>query len=443
MEKKVVLTIAGSDPSGGAGIQADLHAFSYLGLHGTSVITCITSQNTAAVNSIVKLSVSSIEDQIDMVLDDLSIASVKTGMLYDAQIIDLVARKLTHYSLHPIVDPVMYASSGTSLIQADFLDTLKTKLLPQTFILTPNIQEATILTGCSIKSLQDMKTACTLLHDLGPQYIILKGGHLNSSEACDLFYDGHTYSTFSLPKIEAAVHGSGCVFSALLTGLIGMGNRPKIATKKAKYLLWSMLAESQRLGKGANIINFFPRFIPPYAIQNKRFFAIWLELKIAVEKLISIIPQEYIPEVGMNFAFAIPNAQSPKDICAIAGRIVPAHGTPTVCGDIIFGGSHHIAQIILTAMAFDPKSRCALNIRFSQETIKACKHAGFNIGSFDRRKEPPTSSSTMEWGTHQVIQSLQHVPDVIYDAGGVGKEPMIRILGATPVDIIKKIQKII
>ena len=145
----------------------------------------------------------------------------------------------------------------------------------------------------------------------------------------------------------------------------------------------------------------------------------------------------------MNFAYALPNAKTRNDVCAVDGRITKHKERPALCGTIDFGVSKHVASIVLAAMSFDTTMRSAVNIRYSQKTVELCKKIGFAVGTFDRKDEPPTASSTMEWGTKHAITTLGRVPDVIYDTGSVGKEPMIRILGKNPEDVLFKIQKLV
>ena len=162
-------------------------------------------------------------------------------------------------------------------------------------------------------------------------------------------------------------------------------------------------------------------------------------MKESVDELITLLPREYIPEVGMNVGYALDNAKKEKDICAIDGRIVKTQEGAMRCGKICFGSSKHIALIILAAMNFNPDMRCALNIKYSKALLKQCKKLGFSIGSFDRKDEPSTIPSTMEWGTKDALTKLNFIPDIIFDTGARGKEPMVRFLGRNPKDVISKL----
>jgi predicted fused transcriptional regulator/phosphomethylpyrimidine kinase len=201
-----------------------------------------------------------------------------------------------------------------------------------------------------------------------------------------------------------------------------------------------MIDEGYKPGKGADVLNFSWNAMtemPSYFSANEH-FAVWLELKKAVDVLLTFLPKEFVPEVGMNIGYALQDAKKLDDICAINGRIVKTKDKPVRYGSIEFGVSKHVASIILAAMKFDCKTRCAMNLKYSDENIEKCKKARFKIGTFDRIQEPHEAKSTMEWGTTKTIQKLGSVPDIIYDTGGNGKEPMIRILGKNPKDVVNK-----
>lgn len=444
MKKKIALSIAGFDPSSGAGIQADLKSFSLLGLHGTTVVTCITSQNTQHVKKIHKLPVEIIESQIDVLFEDFNIDAVKTGMLYDEEIVKCVAKKISEYKLTPVVDPVMIATSGDALSQNNFVNSIKKYLLPKTYMLTANLPEAHELTGLSINSIDDIKKRCQKLLYFGPKYVLIKGGHLDTKNAIDILYNGKKFYEFSLPRIpNKKAHGSGCTLSAIITGLLALGETPVETVRKAKYIIWDMINQGYIPGKGSDVLNQYCEQVMPSTFPNNKYFDVWFELKNDIQKLISILPSTFIPEVGMNFAYAIKNAQKLQDICAINGRILKTKDKTRFCGDINFGSSKHVASIVLAAMSVDKNVRSAVNICYSKNTIDLCKKVGFSIGSFDRKNELANATSTMEWGTKHAISKLGFVPDVIYDTGSIGKEPMIRVLGNNPEDVLHKLKKLL
>ena len=166
-------------------------------------------------------------------------------------------------------------------------------------------------------------------------------------------------------------------------------------------------------------------------------------LKNTIQKLVLILPTSIIPEVGINFAYALKNAQKLKEICAVSGRIIKSKDRAVICGTIDFESSQHVASVILAGRSADKNIRSAVNIRYSKELMELCKYADLSIGSFDRKNEPTGVTSTMEWGTKYVISKLGYVPDVIYDRGSIGKEPMMRVLGNNPEDVLNKLKKFI
>lgn len=258
--RKVIkaLTIAGSDSGGGAGIQADLKTFQELNVFGMSVITVLTAQNTLGVQGVYPVPVETIEAQMDSVLSDIGADAVKTGMLYSAEIISRVALKLKQYRLtNIVVDPVMFAKGGTPLLQKEAMEVLKSELLPLATVVTPNIPEACELTGMThIRSLDEMVMAARKLHELGAQYVFVKGGHLDDGEAVDVLFDG----TDSLPlrsyRIETKhTHGTGCTIASAITAELAKGRSMSEATITAKEFITAAISESLNIGGGIGPTN--------------------------------------------------------------------------------------------------------------------------------------------------------------------------------------------
>jgi len=445
MKKPSVLTIGGSDPSCGAGIQADIQTFKLLNVHPTSVITCITLQNTISLKEIIPLPVNQIEKQIDMVMEDISPLYVKTGLLYSEEIIELMVKKQEEYEWKLIVDPIITSTTGKTCITKEYISSLKSKLLPKTYIITPNIPEANQIIQDSIQTIDAMKSAAKNIQQLGCNYVFLKGGHLEQSiDVIDIFYDGETFHTISLPRIKkSAIHGTGCALSALITGYLCKNDKPKLAVQKAKYALWQMMHHSYQPGKGMYVPNlFYPIFqIKPPFFESVAYQNTWQEFSSILPNLINELPEAFIAEVGCNMGYAISNAKTYDDICAFKNRLTRPlikNQLPT----LIFGGSKHVASIILSVMNQFPDNQCAMNIRYNEKILNACKKATDNIASFDRSQEPQNTKSTMEWGTTYVLQSSDTCPEIIYDKGGIGKEPMIRLIGKNPQEILLKLREI-
>lgn len=455
--RPVALTIAGSDSSGGAGIQADLKSFTIAGVHGASVITCITAQNTKGVQKIEPLSQEIIKAQLESVLFDLRPIAIKTGMLYSSDIVELIVEKLIEYNdeihmkdkLILVVDPVLITTTGAELTDtkklSGFLNTLKNKLFPISTIITPNLIEASKLLGWEVKSYDDMIKASKELYKFGSRYVLLKGGHRilksnidkdgDKDSAIDVLYNGEI-QLFKAPKLAKDIHGTGCSFASLITGYLALGHDITNAVENAKKIITDGIVNSINIGDGVEVIN-----PPSQVFQDIERYQIVSDLKLSLKQLLNVLKIDFVPEVGINIGYALPNAKSREEICALNGRIIRVGTGIDYLGQLEFGASKHVARIILTIMNFNKEFRSALNIKYKPEYIELCKKLGFSIGTFDRDSEPDDVSS-MEWGTKTTIENLGYIPDIIYDTGGIGKEPMIRILGRDPGDVINKLRKI-
>ena len=256
---KQVLTIAGSDSGGGAGIQADLKAMSANGTYAMSVITSITAQNTTGVTAIHDLPESIVEAQIDAIFVDFDVAAVKTGMLSSAALASLVSRKLQQYHVPWIVvDPVMVSKSGQDLLQADAIDAVKQALIPLASVITPNIHEAERLTGLTIRSLAEARQAAKALHQLGCQHVLLKGGHLLEQPATDLLYDGRFFRMYKGEWIDTPhTHGTGCTFASALSAHLALGKPLPDAVDAAKQYVTEAIRHSLAIGQGRGPTNHF------------------------------------------------------------------------------------------------------------------------------------------------------------------------------------------
>ena len=244
------LTIAGSDSSAGAGIQADLKTFAALGVYGLSAITAITAQNTLGVHDVLEIPAALVEAQIDMVLADFSAGIAKTGMLANASIIQAVADRVQRWGLRLVVDPVMIATSGDPLLQPQAIATLRSLLLPLAEVVTPNLPEAEVLTGERIETLDDMRRAAHALHKLGSQYVVIKGGH-RATEPIDVYFDGSQYVELRAERIQTLhTHGTGCTFSAAITAFLARGFLMEQAVTEAKDFVTGALRYAPSLGHG-------------------------------------------------------------------------------------------------------------------------------------------------------------------------------------------------
>jgi hydroxymethylpyrimidine/phosphomethylpyrimidine kinase len=256
MEVKRVLTIAGSDSGGGAGIQADLKTITALGGFGMTVITALTAQNTRGVQGVFEIPVEFIEQQFDSVATDIGVDAAKTGMLCSSEIIRCVAKRIRRYRIKKlVVDPVMVAKGGRSLLSDQARETLIRELIPLAMVFTPNIPEAEALTGMRITSIASMKKAAEAIHKKGARSVIVKGGHLEG-DAVDLLYDGRKFHTLTAPRIETKhSHGTGCTFaSAIATGL-AQGSSFLEASTQAKAYVTEAIRSGLAIGSGQGPVN--------------------------------------------------------------------------------------------------------------------------------------------------------------------------------------------
>jgi len=257
-----VLTIAGSDSGGGAGIQADLKTFAARGVYGTSALTAITAQNTVGVQGVFELPAEFVAAQIDSVMEDIGADAWKTGMLSNAEIIRAVAERARHYRVERlVVDPVMVAKGGDPLLRAEARDALIEELLPLAYVITPNHHEAQVLTGLQVSNLEEMRRAAVAIHELGARYVVVKGGHLTAGDAAiDVLYDGRDFDTLEAERVDTPnTHGTGCTFASAIAAELARGRPVGQAVREAKAYLTAALraAVDLEIGHGHGPLNHF------------------------------------------------------------------------------------------------------------------------------------------------------------------------------------------
>ena len=255
----ITLTIAGSDSGGGAGIQADIKTFQELGVFGTSVITAVTAQNTLGVHGIYPITVQFVEKQLKAILEDFNVKAIKTGMLFNSELIECVATILENRDLPLIVDPVMIAKGGANLLQQDAIQALKNKLLPMATVCTPNIPEAEVISGRAIHTEQDLFLAAQDILSLGVHCVVMKGGHLTGEKAVDtVFIKGEKPFALETNRFDTKhTHGTGCTFSAALTAEIAKGTLLQQAILEAKKFVQLAISNPLNIGHGFGPTNHF------------------------------------------------------------------------------------------------------------------------------------------------------------------------------------------
>ena len=255
---KNVVTIAGSDSCGGAGIQADLKTFSALGTYGMSVITAITAQNTMGVLMVRDLDAEIVREQIKALFDDIEIHAVKIGMVSNIHIIDTIGDCLKNYDTHPIIlDPVMVSKSGCHLLRPESKDKLIDVLFPLADVVTPNLYEAEVITGTKIETIKEMEQAAVRIHQLGARYVVVKGGHL-SGDAVDVLFNGKDFIHMKGKRIHTRnTHGTGCTFSSAITAYLARGYSITEAVYQAKEYISGAIEHSLDIGHGVGPTHHF------------------------------------------------------------------------------------------------------------------------------------------------------------------------------------------
>lgn len=255
------LTVAGSDSSGGAGIQADLKTFSALGVYAMSAVAALTSQNTLGVNGIIEIDPDFVSSQIRSVVLDIGVDVVKTGMLCNAAIISRVSSDMEELQIqNVVVDPVMIAKSGDRLLKEDAIEALVSRLFPKAMIITPNLQEAEVLTGMRVECAEDMKRAAVKLGRFGPKYVVMKGGHLQGNPV-DLLYDGRNFREYpGLRHQTVHTHGTGCTFASAIAAFVARGLSVEDAVGGAKTYITAAIAGGLPLGRGCGPVHHFHQF---------------------------------------------------------------------------------------------------------------------------------------------------------------------------------------
>ena len=428
----VALTIAGSDSGGGAGIQADLKTFAANGVYGMSAVTAVTAQNTVGVQTVHILPPETVTAQIDSVLSDIGAQAVKTGMLANAEIISAVTDALRQYPDIPlVVDPVMIAKSGDTLLESDAISTLIEGLFPLADVITPNLDEAKALTGIEATDPAGMEAIARKLFEMGPRHVVVKGGHLEGP-AVDVLYDGSTTHTFEAERVDTkSTHGTGCTFASAIAAGLAKGADITTAVGDAKTYLTGALRHAVPMGGGHGPVHHFHSLY-----RDAERLSVLDQLSAAVRRLESAHAGDLVPEVQCNLGMGLAGARSADDVAAFPGRLIRMRRDIRSVAPPEFGASSHVARIILTAMRRDPAKRSVMNIRYDESILGACHGMGLSIASFDRHEEPLESKnregSSLEWGTARVIEEQGFVPDIVYDMGDEGKEPMIRVIASDP-----------
>ncbi|MEM2006663.1 MAG: bifunctional hydroxymethylpyrimidine kinase/phosphomethylpyrimidine kinase [Sulfolobales archaeon] len=449
-EVPVAMTIAGVDSGGGAGVAADLKTFAALGVHGTLAVTALTAQNTCSVIGIYEVPAEFVELQVKAVWEDMGIDAAKTGMLSSSSIVRAVAKSVKSYGFPLVVDPVMVAKSGAKLLADEAIETLKRELLPLAKVVTPNRFEAEILSGAKIEKLDDAEEAARIIaRELGIEAVVVKGGHLQQeSNAVDVVYIGGVLKRIESARVDGCTHGTGCSFSAAIAANLAKGLPVLDSIVEAKNFILTAISRSYRVGKGSCPVN--PTAFIELDAELFRAERVLMEVldRISSEPLNRELAR-VIPEVQSNLVYSVPRhlALSTADVVGVPGRIVKYAGRVRVYAYPQPGASSHVARLVLEAMKYDSSIRSAMNIMYSSELVEAARKLGMSVATVDRREEPEeirrVEGASLPWMLRKAIEQVGRVPDILADMGDIGKEPMIRVLGKTPSDVLDKVVKLV
>lgn len=432
---KRLLIIAGSDPSAGAGVQADLKTASAIGVYGLTVITSITAQNTKGVQAIFNLPEEQIETQLNSILEDIDFDGIKIGMVGDEKVAKVIEKFLKNQNKPVVIDPVLVAQSGGLLSNKEIVSSI----LKYADLITPNMSEAEALTGIKIKKIDDViKAGKNLLKE--SKRVLIKGG--DSKIDFDVYFENDYIHKFPIERIDTKnTHGTGCSLATAIASYITLGFDWIESISKARMLIIKALEQGIELGSQFGTIDQFA-----ILRESVKKYEIIGHLKMAFERIRNENIGYLIPEIQTNFVYALPKAKNVNDVAGFPGRIVNYKNNLMSISTPEFGASKHVASLVISAKRFYPEVSSAIALRFIPDLIPILKKSGFKVKSFDRKREPKfikeKEGSSLDWGVSEALKNTTSMPDIIYDTGDVGKEPVIRVFGIDPFDVVEKVMKI-
>ena len=422
-----ILSIGGSDTSSGAGIQSDIKLFSNNGFYPLTVITAITSQNTKKINSIEPVSMRSLESQMESVLSDFHIDAVKIGMVFNSQNIKTIYSKLKNSKFPIVVDPIIKSTTGRLLLKRNALPDYRKMIIPLADVITPNRYESKVLTGFT-----DARKSAKKIQTMGAKNVIITGFSESNNKISDFILEPNNQYKISGKKIPIINHGSGCDYSASIVQSLAKGLTVSKSVRIAKKFVYKSIKNSISIGKGINITH---QEIPKDA----------KDLLHAIDEFKQIRNiHRIIPECQTNFVLAKTNPKTINDVLGISGRLVKAGKEIISAGEIVYGGSLHVASAVIHVNKKFPEILSCVNIKYDTKIIAKAKKIGLIVLSYDRNKEPKNiktkENSSIIWGISSILKTK--CPDLVFHKGDFGKEPMILIFGKTPNDVIKKVSKL-
>lgn len=441
---RVALAVAGSDSGGGAGIQSDIKTFSAFGIFGCSVITAITSQNTFELRNIFPIPPKVVSSQLESILSDFKLAAVKIGMVYNAEIMEEVHKKLKDAKFPIVVDPILSTGTGYSLTYKNDLEYFKEAIIPMSYLLTPNLPEAENISGIKIRSTDSLVDAANMLLDMGAANVVIKGGHSKITKSITdlLLTQDRQVFRFRKERIETnPLHGLGCNFSAAVTAQLARQIPLKHACHLANEYILSGMTNSVNVGKGSLVVDPLP-----FLYSNSDKFLVLKDLDAAITNIESIENfGSLIPETSSNIAYAISRPIGLSDVAAVEGRIARVGNRAKAVGPIHFGTSKHVGSAVMSYMKVHPNIRSAINLLYDEKILVICKKI-FKVASYDRLVEPRekkvTEGGSITWGIETALRVNPNA-DVIYHLGDMGKEAMILVFDTNPSRLVGKVHNIL
>ncbi len=443
---KKALTIAGSDSSGGAGIQADIKTFSALGIYGTTVITVLTAQNTKTVSDVFVTPTEFFKNQLLTTMEDIEPNVIKIGVLYDNSIIEIVYDTLKPLGVPIVLDPVLYSGTGVKLLHDTSYENFKKRIIPLSLVITPNLAEAEILCGNKLYSEKEIVEAAFKILQLGSSNVVIKGGHLSKEDTkvFDILVEGGSGKITKVYNNRLEIgetHGTGCNFSSSLASFIAKDYTVRESFFMANEYVKEGLMNILKIGKGVGITN------PSYSLyENSSRYKIVTSLQRNIELLEELKDfSVLIPETKTNFVYSLENPKSLTDVAGVLGRITNMGSRIRSPNVVEFGASSHVANAIIAANEFNHKFRSAINIKNEKKILEVCK-ANFVCSSYSRSEEQTESKNreglTVKWGIKNAMRK-NHDTEMVFHDGDYGKEPMIMVFGKDPSEVIDKIKTII
>lgn len=442
LEPKHALAIGGLDPITGAGLYSDIKTFSMMKVLPLALATCLVVENSSGVKGVVPFPQDLIRLQLKAILEDCIPQVAKISLVYTSSIIEALIEELPK-EIPIVLDPILKSWDGHDLITTEGLRSLIDLLLPRSTVVTPNVLEASLLSKVDIHDLDSAKEAAKRIADSGVKSVVIKGGHLPSHKVFDVLYHQGDFLIAERERfLEGPFHGLGCIFASSLAAFIAHGLDVTDAFTKASLFTNYAIKGSYKLGGRARIAN-------PLELYYKSLDSVKVieEMYKALETIEFMRGLDTLtPEVGVNIVMCLRNPISLDDVCGIEGRLRLVRGFLRAQGTIKFGGSKHLGGMLIEVNKKWPSIKACMNIKYSETILKVIKELGFKITSFDRSKEPlevkMKEGLSMKWGAQEAIKELTEEPDVIYDLGDLGKEPIIRIFGKDALDVVRKVELI-